>query len=67
MRNCGEKRSVVEGMTPKEYEETLTKDVALRRMCEPEKVADLMAFLAGGRADYITGVTVTIAGGKTLI
>lgn len=61
------KRSVVEGMTPKEYEETLTKDVALRRMCEPEEVADLMAFLAGGRADYITGVTVTIAGGKTLI
>ena len=37
------------------------------RMCEPEEVADLMAFLAGGRADYITGVTVTIAGGKTLI
>lgn len=29
-------------------------------MCEPAEVADLMAFLAGGRADYITG-------GKTLI
>ena len=37
------------------------------RMCEPAEVADLMAFLAGGRAEYITGVTVTIAGGKTLI
>lgn len=37
------------------------------RMCEPAEVVDLMAFLAGGRADYITGVTVTIAGGKTLI
>lgn len=60
-------RSVVEGMTPKEYEQTLTKDVAMRRMCEPEEVADLVAFLSGGRADYITGVTVTIAGGKTLI
>lgn len=43
------------------------KDVAMKRMCEPEEVADLMAFLAGGRAEYITGVTVTIAGGKTLI
>lgn len=62
-----QKRSVVEGMTPEEYEKTLTKDVALGRMCEPSEVADLMAFLAGGRADYITGVTVTIAGGKTLI
>lgn len=62
-----QERSLVEGMTPKEYEQTLTKDVALKRMCEPEEVADLMAFLTGGRADYITGVTVTIAGGKTLI
>lgn len=62
-----QERSVVEGMTPEEYEHTLTKDVAMKRMCEPEEVADLMAFLAGGRADYITGVTVTIAGGKTLI
>ncbi len=62
-----QERSIVEGMTPKEYEMTLTKDVAMKRMCEPEEVADLMAFLAGGRADYITGVTVTIAGGKTLI
>ncbi len=62
-----QKRSIVEGMTPEEYEKTLTKDVAMKRMCEPEEVADLMAFLAGGRGDYITGVTVTIAGGKTLI
>ena len=62
-----QKRSIVEGKTPQEYERELTKDVAMGRMCQPEEVADLMAFLAGGRADYITGVTVTIAGGKTLI
>lgn len=62
-----QKRSLVEGKTPEEYEKELTADVALGRMCEPEEVADLVAFLGGGRADYITGVTVTIAGGKTLI
>ncbi|MDO4174904.1 MAG: SDR family oxidoreductase [Eubacteriales bacterium] len=62
-----QKRSLVEGKTPEEYEKELTAGVAMGRMCEPEEVADLMAFLAGGRADYITGVTVTIAGGKTLI
>lgn len=62
-----QKRSLVEGKTPEEYEKELTSGVAMGRMCEPEEVADLMAFLAGGRADYITGVTVTIAGGKTLI
>ena len=62
-----QKRSLVEGKTPEEYEKELTSGVAMKRMCEPEEVAELMAFLAGGRADYITGVTVTIAGGKTLI
>lgn len=62
-----QKRSIVEGKTPEEYEKELTSGVAMGRMCEPEEVAELMAFLAGGRADYITGVTVTIAGGKTLI
>ena len=62
-----QKRAPLEGMTPAEYEKTLTDGVAMGRMCEPSEVADLMAFLAGGRANYITGVTVTIAGGKTLI
>lgn len=62
-----QKRSVVEGKTPEEYEKELTGGVAMGRMCEPEEVTELMMFLAGGRADYITGVTVTIAGGKTLI
>lgn len=62
-----QKRSAVEGMSPAEYEKSLTSGVAMGRMCEPEEVAELMSFLAGGRGDYITGVTVTIAGGKTLI
>lgn len=62
-----QKRAPLEGMTPQEYANTLTGSVPMGRMCEPEEVADLVAFLAGGRADYITGVTVTIAGGKTLI
>lgn len=60
-------RAPLEGMTPEQYEKTLTSSVPMDRMAEPSEVADLMAFLAGGRADYITGVTVTIAGGKTLI
>lgn len=62
-----QKRAPLEGMTPAEYEKTLTGSVPMGRMCESDEVADLMAFLAGGRANYITGVTVTIAGGKTLI
>ena len=60
-------RAPLEGMTPEAYAKTLTSSVPMGRMCEPEEVSDLMAFLAGGRANHITGVTVTIAGGKTLI
>ncbi|GAA0318714.1 SDR family oxidoreductase [Oceanobacillus oncorhynchi subsp. oncorhynchi] len=62
-----QKRAPLEGMTPEEYAKTLTSTVPMNRMSEPEEVADLMAYLAGGNANYITGVTVTIAGGKTLI
>ena len=62
-----QKRAHLEGMTPEEYEKTLTDAVPMGRMSEPEEVADLMAFLAGGRANYISEVTVTIAGGKTLL
>lgn len=61
------KRAPLEGMTPEQYEKALTGSVPMSRMAEPEEIADLVAFLAGGHADYITGVTVTIAGGKTLI
>ncbi|MEW2504730.1 MULTISPECIES: short-chain dehydrogenase/reductase [unclassified Amycolatopsis] len=34
-----------------------------RRVAEPGEVADLVAFLASGRADYISGTIVTIDGG----
>ena len=33
------------------------------RMCEPQEVADLVAFLASPRAGYISGTIVTIDGG----
>ena len=40
-----QKRSIVEGKTPEEYEKELTSGVAMGRMCEPEEVAELMAGL----------------------
>lgn len=62
-----EKRAPVEGKTPEEYAAELMGAVPLGRMSEPEEIADLMTYLASEKANYITGVTVTIAGGKTLI
>jgi len=67
MQEVFKKRGPIEGMTPQEYEQALTARIPFGRMCEPEEVAELMAFLASPRADYITGVTVTVAGGSTLI
>ncbi|MDO5547095.1 MAG: SDR family oxidoreductase [Eubacteriales bacterium] len=67
MQEVFQKRGPIEGMTPEEYEQTLTARIPFGRMCEPSEVAELMAFLASDRADYITGVTVTVAGGSTLI
>ncbi|EGO63017.1 SDR family NAD(P)-dependent oxidoreductase [Acetonema longum] len=61
------KRGPLEGMTPEEYEKTLTNTVPMKRMAEPEEIADLMVYLSSGKANYITGVSVTIAGGRTLI
>lgn len=67
MQEVFQKRGPIEGMTPDEYERSLTARIPFGRMCEPEEVAELMVFLASPRADYVTGVTVTVAGGSTLI
>tara|TARA_E500000318_G_scaffold82145_1_gene77470 strand:- start:3413 stop:4216 length:804 start_codon:yes stop_codon:yes gene_type:complete len=39
------------------------KTVAVRRAGEPEEVAEAVAFLAGPRAEYITGIAMPISGG----
>lgn len=67
VRQVFQKRGPLEGMTPKEYEKTLTDTVPLSRMAEPEEIADFMLYLSTDKANYITGVSLTIAGGKTLI
>lgn len=67
MQEVFQKRGPLEGMSPDAYREKLTGGIPFGRMCEPTEVAELMTFLASDRAEYITGVTVTIAGGTTII
>lgn len=62
-----QKRSTIEGKAPEEYEELLTSQVPMRRLAKPEEIADFMLFLSSENANYITGTSMTIAGGKTLI
>ena len=42
---------------------SIIKDIPLNRLGSPEDVAELVAFLAGDEAQYITGQTISIDGG----
>lgn len=48
---------------PDKVKESMTAAVPLRRVGEPEEVADLVAYLASDEAGYISGQCVNITGG----
>jgi NAD(P)-dependent dehydrogenase (short-subunit alcohol dehydrogenase family) len=60
-------RGPLEGMTPDQYRAYLLSDVPLKRMAHTREIGELVAFMASDLASYITGVSITISGGKTLI
>jgi NAD(P)-dependent dehydrogenase (short-subunit alcohol dehydrogenase family) len=49
------------------YVEHISKVTPLRRLCEPEEVAAAVLFLCSKEAGYITGVTLDVNGGATMI
>ena len=67
MKEVFEQRGPLAGMTPEEFKNEFLKDIPLKRMAEPEDVAELASFLASDRASYITGSAYTLAGGKILV
>jgi NAD(P)-dependent dehydrogenase (short-subunit alcohol dehydrogenase family) len=67
MRKVFRERGPIEGMTPQEYERRLVATVPLGRMVLPDEIAGLVSYLCSREAEFITGVTITMAGGKTLI
>ena len=56
-------RSTISGERAKEYADGFP----IARMGEPWEVAELVAFLASGRASYITGASLDINGGGLMI
>ena len=42
-----------------------TRKVPLGRLARPEEVADVVLFLASGRASYVAGVVLTMDGAAT--
>jgi len=54
------------GDNPK-LREALTKAIPFRRLGRPEDLANAVAFFASDEAAFITGQTVSVSGGLTMI
>ncbi|MGQ9478074.1 MAG: SDR family oxidoreductase [Candidatus Bipolaricaulia bacterium] len=53
-----------QGISYEDAEESWLRDIPMRRLGEPGELADLVAFLASGRASYITGTAIQVDGGS---
>jgi 3-oxoacyl-[acyl-carrier protein] reductase len=57
---------VQSGYITKELEESLIADIPLRRIGQPEDVANTVVFLASEQASWITGQIVFVHGGHRM-
>jgi 3-oxoacyl-[acyl-carrier protein] reductase len=58
-----DKRAKDLGTTPAEFESRLVEEVPLKRVGQPDELADAIVWLASDRASYITGQTLLVDGG----
>ena len=56
-----------EGEQAVKWKDAMVRGIPLKRMGEPEDYAGLVAFLASDDAGYITGQTISVAGGMNMI
>lgn len=55
------------GGSPEEYRKQWTESIPMKRLCRPEEIGELAAFLASDKSDYISGVTINIDGGTMFL
>ena len=67
MQKVFRERGPLEGMTPEGYRDRLLSGVPSGKMVEPSEIAGLISYLCSEEADQVTGIAITIAGGKTII
>ncbi|AKG37243.1 SDR family NAD(P)-dependent oxidoreductase [Paenibacillus durus] len=58
-----QEKGALNNTDPKIHEQELIDTIPLKRMASPYEIGSLMAYLSSEEASYITGVTITIAGG----
>jgi 3-oxoacyl-[acyl-carrier protein] reductase len=54
------------GVLPENVKEQILGQVPVGRFGEPEEIAEVVAFLAGDRAAYVTGQTIAVDGGMVM-
>ena len=63
IKELAETRARTAGSSVAEYETQMAQEIPLRRLAQPEEIADAIVWLASERASYITGQTVLVDGG----
>lgn len=52
---------------PDKYKEAFVKAIPLRRVGQPQEIADAIFFFASKRSDYVTGQVLSVSGGLTMV
>jgi len=54
------------GEVPEKLQAALIRAIPMRRLAEPEEIADAILFFASDRARYVTGQVLSVSGGLTM-
>jgi 3-oxoacyl-[acyl-carrier protein] reductase len=64
LKSLAATRALAAGLKPEDMYDKWSADTPLKRIAQPEEVADAIVYLASDRASYITGQTLLVDGGS---